>query len=99
MCTYAMGLEEGVVTEQTTYTCTGSVLVDGWDDPIHCWRHSGHGLETFRDGLCNSCNPYTIYIGQLLGGETFAKYREPSALPRAPASTFPARLSPCTTAP
>ena len=56
MCTYAMGLEEGVVTEQTTYT--------------------GHGLETFRDGLCNSCNPYTIYIGQLLGGETFAKYRE-----------------------
>ena len=76
MCTYTMGLEEGVVTEQTTYTCTGSVLVDGWDDPIHCWRHSGHGLETFRDGLCNSCNPYTIYIGQLLGGETFAKYRE-----------------------
>lgn len=76
MCTCAMGLEEGVVTEQTTYTCTGSVLVDGWDDPIHCWRHSGHGLETFRDGLCNSCNPYTIYIGQLLGGETFAKYRE-----------------------
>ena len=76
MCNYAMGLEEGVVTEQTTYTCTGSVLVDGWDDPIHCWRHSGHGLETFRDGLCNSCNPYTIYIGQLLGGETFAKYRE-----------------------
>ena len=76
MCTYAMGLEEGVVTEQTTYTCTGSVLVDGWDDPIHCWRHSGHGLETFRDGLCNSCNPYTIFIGQLLGGETFAKYRE-----------------------
>lgn len=76
MCTFAMGLEEGVVTEQTTYTCTGSVLVDGWDDPIHCWRHSGHGLETFRDGLCNSCNPYTIYIGQLLGGETFAKYRE-----------------------
>lgn len=76
MCTYAMGLEEGVVTEQTTYTCTGSIMVDGWNEPIHCWRHSGHGLETFRDGLCNSCNPYTIYIGQLLGGETFAKYRE-----------------------
>lgn len=76
MCTYAMGLEEGVVTERTTYTCTGSIMVDGWNEPIHCWRHSGHGLETFRDGLCNSCNPYTIYIGQLLGGETFAKYRE-----------------------
>lgn len=76
MCTFAMGLEEGVVTEQTTYTCTGSITVEGWPYPINCWRHSGHGLETFRDGLCNSCNPYTIYIGQLLGGETFAKYRE-----------------------
>ncbi len=76
MCTYAMGLEEGVVTEESTFNCGGSIMVDGWDDPIHCWRHSGHGLETFRDGLCNSCNPYTIYIGQLLGGETFAKYRE-----------------------
>ena len=76
MCTYAMGLEEGVVTEETTFTCTGGILVEGWDDPISCWQHSGHGLETFRDGLCNSCNPYTIYIGQLLGGETFAKYRE-----------------------
>lgn len=76
MCTYAMGLEEGVVTEQTTYTCTGGITVEGWPYPINCWRTTGHGLETFRDGLCNSCNPYTIYIGQLLGGETFAKYRE-----------------------
>lgn len=76
MCTYAMGLEEGVVTEQTTYTCTGGITVEGWPYPINCWRTTGHGLETFRDGLCNSCNPYTIFIGQLLGGETFAKYRE-----------------------
>lgn len=75
MCTYAMGLEEGVVTEQTTYTCLGGITVEGWDSPINCWKTTGHGLETFRDGLCNSCNPYTIYIGQLLGGETFGKYR------------------------
>ena len=76
MCTYAMGLEEGVVTEQSTFNCGGSIMVEGWNQPIHCWRHSGHGLETFREGLYNSCNPWAIHIGQLLGAETFGKYRE-----------------------
>lgn len=77
MCTYAMGLEEGVVSEDSTFTCTGSITVPGWNDPINCWKHApGHGTETFREGLYNSCNPWAIHIGQLLGGETFAKYRE-----------------------
>lgn len=76
MCTYAMGLEEGVVTEESTFNCGGSIMVEGWNEPIHCWRHSGHGLETFREGLYNSCNPWAIHIGQLLGAETFGKYRE-----------------------
>ena len=51
-------------------------MVEGYPDPISCWKTSGHGLETFRQGLYNSCNPWAIHIGQLLGGETFAKYRE-----------------------
>ena len=76
MCTYAMGLEEGVVTEDSTFTCGGGIIVEGYPDPISCWKTSGHGLETFREGLYNSCNPWAIHIGQLLGGETFAKYRE-----------------------
>lgn len=77
MCTYAMGLEEGVVTEDSTFTCTGGIMVEGYPEPISCWKHTpGHGLETFREGLYNSCNPWAIHIGQFLGGETFAKYRE-----------------------
>lgn len=47
----------------------------GWT-PIHCWRHSGHGLETSGTACATPATPTTIYIGQLLGGETFAKYRE-----------------------
>ncbi len=66
MCTYAMGLE-GVVTEQTT-TPAGGITVEGWPYPINCWRGPpATALETFRDGLCNSCNPYTIYIGSCWG--------------------------------
>lgn len=76
MVTYAMGLEEGVVSEDSTFTCTGGITVPGWNDPIGCWYHAGHGTETLRQGLYNSCNPWAIHVGQLVGGKTFAKYRE-----------------------
>ncbi len=76
MCVGAMGLEEGVIEEASSYTCTGSVKFDGMKDPISCWKHAGHGTTTFREGLCNSCNPWFMHIGGLLGAETFAKYRE-----------------------
>lgn len=76
MCTYAMGLEEGVVDENSTFTCTGNMPVTGVERGINCWKTSGHGLETFREGLYNSCNPWAIHIGELLGPDTFAKYRE-----------------------
>lgn len=76
MCTGAMGLEEGVVTEQSTFTCTGNIAVEGVKDGISCWKHVGHGAETFEQGLYNSCNPWFIHLGSLLGAETFCKYRE-----------------------
>lgn len=76
MCVGSMGLEEGVIDENSMWTCTGGVHFDGMKDPINCWKHEGHGTTTFREGLCNSCNPWFMHIGDLLGAETFAKYRE-----------------------
>lgn len=77
MCTGSMGLEEGIITEETTFTCGGAIQVEGVKPPgIHCWKHAGHGTETFREGLCNSCNPWFINLGNQLGAETFCKYRE-----------------------
>lgn len=76
MCTGSMGLEEGVISEETTFTCTGNMIVEGVKDGISCWKHGGHGTETFREGLYNSCNPWFIHLGDMLGPETFCKYRE-----------------------
>lgn len=73
MCTGSMGLEENLINENTTYTCNGSIVVSG--TTIHCWK-AGHGTETFVQGLCNSCNPFFIHIGQLLGPSKFFKYFE-----------------------
>ncbi len=76
MCVGAMGLEEGVLPENYSFTCTGNMAVEGVTGGIDCWKHAGHGTESFHDGLCNSCNPFFIRVGQLLGPSTFAKYRE-----------------------
>ena len=76
MVTGSMGLEENVVTLNDTFVCSGSITVPGWDDPIHCWKHEGHGLEDFAAGIYNSCNPWMIHLGQLIGAEKFCQYRE-----------------------
>lgn len=70
--TAAAALEEGVVTENDSFTCTGAYRVG--DRNIHCWKTSGHGHETFADGIKNSCNPVFMTVGTRLGGSLFYKY-------------------------
>lgn len=65
-------LEENVVSRDTTYTCTGSIKVDKYN--MRCHYHPGHGLETFTQGLENSCNPFFITVGQKLGVHKYFKY-------------------------
>lgn len=67
-------LEENVVSLNTTYNCTGSIKVQGWDRPMNCHYHAGHGLQTFTQGLENSCNPFFITVGQKLGVHNYFKY-------------------------
>lgn len=75
MITGSMALEAGVATEESTYTCTGKWIFEGLNvEPINCWYHPGHGTETFVDGICNSCNPYMIWLGQKLGAQTFFEF-------------------------
>ena len=72
--TVSAALEEGLVDENYTYTCSGSILVA--DTIYNCWRTGGHGHETLPDLLKNSCNPFAITIARLLGTEKFYKYFE-----------------------
>ena len=74
MVTASMGLEEGIISENTSFSCPGYYVVA--DRRISCWKSGGHGSETFAQGLCNSCNPVFIQVGEKLGPETFFKYFE-----------------------
>lgn len=77
MVTGSMAMESGVASEDSTYTCTGQwVFDDPTIDPISCWYHAGHGTETLVDGICNSCNPYMIWLGQKMGRHTFFNFFE-----------------------
>jgi stage V sporulation protein D (sporulation-specific penicillin-binding protein) len=72
----AMALEEGKVTEDSHFFCAGQITVPGWPKPIKCHKHSGHGDQTLRQALMNSCNPAMIQIGQKIGSPTFYRYIE-----------------------
>lgn len=72
--TAAAGLEEGVVSVDSTYNCVGAIQVA--DNRINCHKHEGHGVQTLEQGLMNSCNPFYITIGQNLGVDKFYKYFE-----------------------
>ncbi len=70
----AAALEEGVVSLDDTFYCSGSIEVNG--TTIRCSNHSGHGTQTLAEALANSCNPAFIEIGQKLGAEKFYDYLE-----------------------
>lgn len=90
--TAAAGLEEGVVSSATTYNCTGSIRVA--DNLIHCHNHDGHGVQTFSEGLKNSCNPFFITVGQELGTERFYKYFEAFGFTESTGVDLPAEATP-----
>ena len=72
MCVASAALEENLVNEKTSFTCTGSIEVEG--ETIHCSNISGHGTQSFVEAISNSCNPAFIQIGQMLGAGKFRQY-------------------------
>ena len=71
--TYAAAIEENIVNifEDTFYD-SGKIKVEG--GTLHCWKHEGHGLETYLEVIQNSCNPGFVTLGLKLGKEKLMKY-------------------------
>ena len=71
--TASTGLEEGVITPESTFNCTGSMVVGG--RTIKCWRYPRtHGTQTFAEGVRNSCNPVFMAVAERIGADTFYDY-------------------------
>ncbi len=70
--TATAALEEQVVTQKDTFYCPGYRVVD--DRRIRCAKTTGHGQETFKEGIMNSCNPVFIDVGSRVGVDNMYKY-------------------------
>ena len=71
--TLATALEENLVDlEEEHFYDGGAVTVGG--ATIHCWKHGGHGDQTFLQVVENSCNPGFVDLGLRIGKETLFNY-------------------------
>lgn len=72
--TIAAGLEIGALTGEESYVCGGMLHIG--DHDIHCSHREGHGLQSLKRSLENSCNVALMYIGEAIGKEEFCRYQK-----------------------
>lgn len=70
--TAAAGLEEGVISPETPFYCTGIHYVG--KRGYQCWRGGGHGSVRFYRGLVESCDVYFYNVGERLGVKRLSRY-------------------------
>ena len=68
----AGAMEEGVIDENTTYYCAGTTTVGSRS--IKDYNPTGHGNETPRTLLVNSCNTFAVNVGLKMGVDLYYKY-------------------------
>jgi len=72
--TLAMALQEGVVSDASSFYCGGSIQVIGDDEARNCWNTDGHGTQTLTQAVQHSCNVAFVQIGQKIGAKNFYRY-------------------------
>lgn len=72
--TVAIGLEERVISLDSTYNCNGSKKFPGVEKPINCHKKGGHGQQNLTKAVGNSCNVALMNIAEEIGPEITWKY-------------------------
>lgn len=68
----AAALEEGLITEETTFSCNGTFRMG--NRTFRCWKKRGHGSVNLHRAIVESCDVYFYNLGEMLGVDTLAKY-------------------------
>ncbi len=72
--TVSIGLEEGIISMDSTYYCGGSKKNPDWPKPINCHKKGGHGQQNLTKAVGNSCNVALMDIAEDIGPEITWKY-------------------------
>ena len=71
--TVAAGLETGALKGNETFVCDGGERISGFN--IRCVNRYGHGVETIRKSLMDSCNDALMQMSYRIGVDDFCKYQ------------------------
>jgi stage V sporulation protein D (sporulation-specific penicillin-binding protein) len=71
--TVAAGLETGALTGNETFECDGGETISG--SKIRCVNRNGHGTETVRKALMDSCNDALMQMSYRIGADNFCNYQ------------------------
>ena len=74
--TSAIAVEENLMEPDIagTFSCYGSITVQGEKKPIKCHKTAGHGKQSLTQALGNSCNPAFVELGLKIGSQLSYKY-------------------------
>jgi penicillin-binding protein 2 len=72
MIVAAAALQEGLITPETTFFCSGSYELG--NRKYRCWHKGGHGSVSLHRALVQSCDVYFYNVGKLLGVDKLAEY-------------------------
>lgn len=70
--TASAALERSKISPRTTFSCSGSYALG--NKVFKCWRTKGHGEQTMREAIKNSCNVFFYQVGRITGAENIAEY-------------------------
>ncbi|MBL7069114.1 MAG: penicillin-binding protein 2 [Candidatus Omnitrophica bacterium] len=72
--TTSAALDKKKITPNTTLSCDGSYSLGG--KSFRCWKKKGHGQQTIREAIKNSCNVFFYQIARMAGADNIALYAE-----------------------
>lgn len=80
-------LESGKVNPKEAVNCTG--YYDAGTRIFKCWKHDGHGLTNFKEGLAKSCDVYYYMSAQKCGPMAIEKFAKAFRLGKPSGIGFP----------
>lgn len=91
LLTTAIALEEDKTSMDSTYYCDGSVNIAG--ETLHCWNTGGHGTQSLKQAVGNSCNPVFMKLATDVGISKFYDYLDNFGITDTTGIDFPAEGS------
>jgi penicillin-binding protein 2 len=91
------GLESGIITPDTQFTCTGVYPYGNRD--FRCWKEEGHGTLSLHRAIVESCDIYFYQLGLKVGVERMAHYANEFGLGRKTGIPLPHEKPGCVPSP